>query len=112
VEQVLHAAHAGDARRDAAEARDVLIPFDDPAQEHCAVLGVDVDLPFETRARRKSSLSTLCASATSSAGGLGAWRAFSVRRTMPTVRDSARRARITARRSPRRSLERTRSRAE
>src|ERR687893_596104 len=46
VEQVLHAAHAGDALRDGLDARDVLLALDYPAQEYGAVLGVDVDEPL------------------------------------------------------------------
>ena len=39
-------ADAGDAPRDGLDVRDVLGPLDDPAQEHRAVLGVDVDAAF------------------------------------------------------------------
>jgi hypothetical protein len=46
VEQVLHAAHAGDALSDGLDARDVLLSLDYPAQEYGAVLGVDVDAPL------------------------------------------------------------------
>src|SRR4051794_32383630 len=98
MDEVLDRAHTRDPPRLLPHALDVLLALHDTTQEHHAIFGVTLTWPFGTPARRNSWLSTFCASVRSSGGSSGRRWALIVRRATPAACDSARRARMLARR--------------